>query len=143
MRGLDKPSNVYHMAETLRVEDAIQRAMYPEMIIFGSANGVWHQEVHDYCSAWDCPVILGSYEDAEFAKMAINAHLAMQVDTATWLAAIAERVGADWRIVQRVLRHDRRIGKYSYLTPGDWRKSSHILRDMVTLEGYEPRPPIP
>ena len=120
----------------MRREDAIQRAMYPEMLIVGRqlslpVSGCSYRE---YLEAFDCPVIECSYEDAEFAKMAINLTLASQVENATRLAKAADHYKADWRVVQRILRHDSRIGKFSYLTPGDWRQSSHLLRDAKTLE---------
>lgn len=127
-------SRVYHQAETLRIEDAIQRAMHPEMFIVGTMDNLPIGAPYiDYLEAFDCPILHGSYEDAEFAKIAINMTLAAQVDNANRLSKAAEHFKADWGFVQRVLRHDSRIGKYSYLTPGSWSKSSHLLRDHKTL----------
>jgi UDP-glucose 6-dehydrogenase len=126
---------IYHQSETLRIEDAIQRAMYPEMLIVGTQLRLpICNPYREYLESFDCPILQGTYEDAEFAKIAINMTLAAQVESATRLSKAAGYYGADWGFVQRVLRHDSRIGKYSYLTPGDWRKSSHLLRDAMTLE---------
>lgn len=122
----------YHQAETLRIEDGLQRAMHPEMIIVGSLGAV-DSRYQDYLDAFDCPVLVMSYEDAEFAKIAINMTLASQVDNANRLSAAATKCGADWSKIQRVLRNDSRIGKYSYLTPGRWQDSKHLLRDYVTM----------
>lgn len=129
---------MYHQAETLRVEDGLQRAIHPEMFIVGSpAHGTLMAEYTRYLQAFDCPVFVMSYEEAAFAKIAINMTLAAQVDNTNRLAAAAAKCGADWGIVSRALRHDSRIGKFSYLTPGDWRKSRHLLRDEVTLKKIE------
>jgi UDP-glucose 6-dehydrogenase len=74
-----------------------------------------------------------NYEDAEFCKIAINQTLISQVENTNFLSMMAARCGADWMRVAQALRHDSRIGKFSYLTPGDWKKSKHLLRDHVTL----------
>ena len=76
--------------------------------------------------------------NAEFAKIAINYFLAKQVDTTNELAERAALCGADWGRVARALRNDSRIGKFAYLTPGDWKKSIHLLRDYVTLNEIKP-----
>lgn len=130
---------IWHQAETLRIEDGIQRAMYPEMFIIGNNRRAFipSDAYQDYLDAFDCPVLIGTYEDAEFAKIAINMTLASQVDNANRLSAAAAKCGADWGRVSRALRHDSRIGKYSYLTPGRWQDSRHLLRDAVTLAEIE------
>ncbi len=127
---------IYHQAETLRIEDGPQRAMFPEMFIVGaeSLDSDLIPAYLDYLVAFDCPVLLMTYEDAEFAKIAINMTLASQVDNANRLSVAGAKSGADWGRVCRALRHDSRIGKYSYLTPGRWQNSPHLLRDHVTLE---------
>lgn len=131
----------YHQAETLRIEDGMQRAMYPEMFIIGMActhssyDGAdelpWQYKY--YLGAFNCPILTMNCEEAEFCKIAINMRLISQVESTNLLSQAAEKVGADWGKIAQALRHDSRIGKYSYLTPGDWRKSKHLLRDYVTL----------
>ena len=130
------PRALYHQAETLRIEDGIQRAMYPEMFIVGGPNKdftILH-EYREYLDAFDCPIIKMSYEDAEFCKIAINAMLISQIETTNMLSDLASKAGADWGKVSQALRHDSRIGKYAYLTPGRWQNSLHLLRDYVTLD---------
>ena len=128
-------TRLYHQAETLRMEDAPQRAMFPEMFIVGRPVPLPLSGPYlDYLESFDVPILCGSYEDAEFAKIAINMTLASQVDNANRLSTAARHFGADWKNVMRVLQHDSRIGRYAYLTPGDWMKSKHLLRDYRTLE---------
>ncbi len=130
------PRALYHQAETLRIEDGIQRAMYPEMFIVGGPNKDFTilREYQDYLEVFDCPIIKMSYEDAEFCKIAINAMLISQIATTNMLSDLASKAGADWGKVSQALRHDSRIGKYAYLTPGRWQNSIHLLRDYVTLK---------
>lgn len=126
---------IYHQAETLRIEDGLQRAMHPEMFIVGcyDPSSPILYEYQQYLEAFDCHILKMTYEEAEFCKIAINANLISQVETTNTLSAIAEKIGADWGKIAQALRHDSRIGKYSYLTPGRWQNSKHLLRDYVTL----------
>ena len=127
---------LYHMSETLRVKDAAERALHPEQFIVGCLNPEKPLPLVflNYLIAFNCPVFQVSYEEAEFAKIAINMTLAAQVDNANHLSAVAARVGANWEKVANILRHDRRIGHYSYLEPGDWKQSPHLLRDYMTIK---------
>lgn len=129
----------YHQAETLRILDAAERARNPEMLIVGAQNPAapLPAAYAEYLRAFACPILLMSWEEAEFAKVAINATLAAQVENTNRLAAAAERVGARWEAIAEVLRHDRRIGPHAYLAPGRWQDSAHLVRDARTLRAIE------
>lgn len=126
---------LWHQAETLRMRDAAERALNPEMLIIGADDpGLPLPEPYDtYLRAFRCPRLVMKWEEAEFAKLAINCYLAAQVACTTDLAAAAKKVGASWRAIQDVLRRDSRIGHHAYLEPGDWQRSRHLVRDMRTL----------
>ena len=127
---------VYHQIETLRIVDAMERAMDPEMHVIGcyDPREPLPAVYQEYLNAWPCPKFRMSYEEAEFTKIAINTFLAAQVDTTNTLAAAAKRCAANWETIALALRWDKRIGQYAYLKPGRWQDSSHLLRDAVTLE---------
>lgn len=131
--------HIYHHAETLRIKDAEERAFYPEQHIVGCPNPLAKlpSVYMDYLMAFRCPIHQVTWEDAEFAKIAINMTLASQVENANRLSKAAEKFGADWRRVANILAHDRRIGHRSYLTPGRWQDSKHLFRDYVTLKEVE------
>jgi len=125
---------LYHQAETLRIVDAFSRAMQPEQLIIGKYkpyDAYVHQVVQDYLALWGAmpDVVYCSYEDAEFAKIAINVTLAHQVTLANALSVRASAVGAKWDVIRRILANDSRIGPDAYTKPGDWRRSPHLLRD--------------
>lgn len=134
-RSLKLP--IYHQAETLRIVDAMDRALNPEQHIIGCEHPsqALPKPYLAYLIAFNCPVFQVSYEEAEFAKIAINLTLAAQVENTNRLAEAARRCGADWEKIAMILKHDRRIGHHSYLQPGDWKKSLHLLRDSVTFDG--------
>lgn len=124
--------NVYHQAETLRIKDAMERALKPEYIAVGGPFGIC-REYAEYLIAFHCPVLRMSWEEAEFSKIAVNMMLAAQVDYTNRLSKIAESAGADWANVAKALHLDSRIGPNAYLVPGRWQDSKHLLRDHVTL----------
>lgn len=132
--------NLYHYPETLRIKDAYERACNPEYIIIGwkeqmELNLDWR--VSQYVDAFKCPVFYLTYEDAEISKIAVNTMLAVQVEYANRMEAACKKVGANWGNVTEAIRHDKRMGFYSYLTPGRWQDSIHLLRDAKTLEEIE------
>lgn len=137
-RSLGLPE-IFHQAETLRIKDAAARAAAPEMLIVGSETA--GQDIPPayefYLKAWECPILRMTWEEAEFAKIAINMTLAAQVENTNRLAAAAGTVGAKWETIAEVLRHDSRIGPHAYLAPGRWQDSPHLLRDSVTLREIE------
>lgn len=128
--------NIYHQAETLRIKDAERRALYPEQIIVGHCGKALAvpPEYANYLNAFNCLVWWMSYEEAEFSKIAINMTLISQVENTNKLNAYAQKHGLRWDKIQDVLMTDKRIGKESYLTPGRWQDSKHLMRDWVTFE---------
>ena len=130
--------NIFHQAETLRIIDAELRAFHPEYIAVGGEAKIGTHYAN-YLAAFHCPVLRMTWEEAEFSKIAVNMTLASQVDNANRLAAVAAKVGANWDVVCQALKLDSRIGGRSYLKPGRWQDSKHLLRDSVTLEELEGR----
>ena len=127
---------IWHQAETLRIIDAEERARNPEQIIVGAQDPAkaLPEPYQKYLAAFACPILLMTWEEAEFAKVAINAFLVAQVEMTNALASAAAKVGAKWDAVAETLRLDARIGPKAYLTPGRWQDSRHLLRDNVTIK---------
>ena len=139
-RQLNDP-RLYHQSETLRIKDALERAVFPEQIIIAAHDFTlgWdriHLAVKTWCETFTQNIVWCSYEDAEFSKMAINMTLASQVENTNRLSEAAKKVGANWKVIKRILGNDKRIGPHSYLDPGDWQQSKHLLRDYITLKSY-------
>lgn len=129
---------IFHQAETLRIKDAFFRAIEPDYIIVGGEDCP-NQSYAKYLLSFQCPLIFGTWEDAEFSKIAVNMMLAAQVDAANMLSEAAQNAGANWGKVSEALRCDKRIGPHSYLTPGRWQDSLHLLRDAKSLKKYAQR----
>ena len=128
-------ARVFHQAETLRIKDAFERAIAPEQHIVGCMNPDAPLPIayHRWLEKFPAPIHKMTYEDAEYAKIAINVTLAHQVTLANALSERGAQFGADWTRIKTVLQHDKRIGPHAYLDPGDWRESPHLLRDYVSF----------
>ena len=131
---------IYHMAETLRIKDAAHRAFNPEQFIIGCKDPTESlpQVLLNYLGAFPCPFHQVSWEEAEFSKIAINMTLAAQVDNTNRLYEACKRLSIRWPVIADILKHDNRIGPDSYLVPGDWRDSKHLLRDAHALADLVP-----
>ena len=138
-RQLEWPaSQLYYQVETLIFGRAVERAMYPERFILGCADSTQsiNAQLGVYLKAFDCPILPMRYESAELAKISINMCLVASVSTANTLAEICEQIGADWTEIVPALKLDKRIGQYSYLTPGLGISGGNLERDLTTILRY-------
>jgi UDPglucose 6-dehydrogenase len=129
---------LYYQVETLIFGRAIERAMYPERFILGCANPdrILNPKLKQYLDSFDCPILPMRYESAELAKISINMCLVASVSTANTLAEICENIGADWSEIIPALKLDKRIGQFSYLTPGLGISGGNLERDLATVLRY-------
>jgi UDPglucose 6-dehydrogenase len=71
---------------------------------------------------------------AEMAKHAINSFLAASITLSNQWADLCELAGADFWDVAEVMRHDPRIGRKAYLSPGIGFSGGTLGRDLRVLE---------
>ena len=76
------------------------------------------------------------FESAELTKISINCCLVASVTVANTLAELCERIGADWSEIAPALKLDKRIGAYSYLSPGLGLAGGNLERDLATVIGF-------
>lgn len=125
----------YYQVETLIFGRAIERATKPERFMVGCADPTQPMEprLAEFLGSFGCPILPMRYESAELAKIAINMCLIASVSTANTLAEVCEQIGADWAEISPALKLDRRIGQYSYLSPGLGISGGNLERDLATV----------
>jgi UDPglucose 6-dehydrogenase len=130
-----EPHNLYYLVETLVFGQAVERAQHPERFIVGCADPrqPLPPSLAAFLGAFGCPVLPMRYESAELAKISINCCLVASVTVANTLAELSERIGADWSEIAPALKLDRRIGRYSYLSPGLGLAGGNLERDLATV----------
>jgi UDPglucose 6-dehydrogenase len=126
---------LYYQVETLIFGCGVERALYPERYIVGCADPSkpLPPALQTLLDAHSCPILPMRFESAELAKISINMCLVASVSTANTLAELCEKIGADWSEIVPALRLDRRIGQYSYLTPGLGISGGNLERDLATV----------
>ncbi len=136
-RGLrDLPHDrLIYQVETLIFGRAVERAFSPERFIVGCADPALPlpPAYRQLLDAFACPILTMRYESAELAKISINFCLVASVSVANTLAEVSEAVGADWSEIVPALKLDRRIGPYSYLTPGLGISGGNLERDLRSV----------
>jgi UDPglucose 6-dehydrogenase len=136
-RALNAPPEErrYYQVETLVFGNAVERAMKPERYIVGCTDPIrpLNPNFSAVLEAFGCPILPMRYESAELAKISINCCLVASVSVANTLAEICEAIGADWSEIVPALRLDRRIGQFSYLTPGLGIGGGNLERDLATV----------
>lgn len=126
---------LYYQVETLIFGRAIERALYPERYIIGCADPALPLDdaYKAFLLAHDCPLLPMRFESAELAKISINCCLVASISVANTLAEICEGIGAAWDEIAPALKLDRRIGPYSYLSPGLGIAGGNLERDLATV----------
>ena len=126
---------VFYQVETLIFGQAISRALKPERFIIGCLRPEKElpTEYKKLLLSFRCPMLKMNYESEEICKTAINMYLASSITFANTLAEISEKTGGDWEEVKKAMQLDKRIGKYSYITPGLGISGGNIERDLITL----------
>jgi UDPglucose 6-dehydrogenase len=125
----------FYWVETLVFGNAVQRAMEPERLIVGGADGSapLPEQFRAGLERFGCPIVRMGYESAELTKTAINIYLIGSVTYANAMADLCEAVGADWSEMTAALRLDRRIGPAAYIRPSLGVAGGNLERDLVTL----------
>lgn len=129
---------IYYQVETLVFGRAVERATLPERFIVGAPDPAkpLPAPFETFLKAFNCPILPMRFESAELTKIAINCCLVASVTVANTLGELCENIGADWSEIAPALKLDKRIGAYSYLTPGLGLAGGNLERDLATVIGF-------
>lgn len=129
------PERRFYQVETLIFGRAVERATKPERYIIGCSEPSvpLPSAYRSILEAFSPNILPMRYESAELAKISINFCLVASVTVANTLAEVCETIGADWSEIAPALKLDRRIGAYSYLTPGLGISGGNLERDLRTV----------
>ena len=126
---------LHYQVETLIFGRAMERARFPERFIVGCADPAapLPSKYREFLDAFGCPILPMRFESAELAKISINMCLVASVSVANTMAELCEHSGADWSEIVPALKLDRRMGAFSYLTPGLGIAGGNLERDLATV----------
>jgi UDPglucose 6-dehydrogenase len=127
------PSLAY-VPENLRLGQAIDRFMHPDMIVIGANDATVLARVRGLFSPIRTKIIEMNLRSAEMTKHAINCFLATSISYANEIGNICDLVGADGLRVADALRSDSRIGSKALVRPGLGFAGGTLARDLRILQ---------
>jgi UDPglucose 6-dehydrogenase len=120
--------------ENLRLGQAIERFLRPDLLVFGADNEVTMERVEALFSSIPGPRARMDLPTAEMTKHAINAYLATCISFGNELANLCDEVGADAFQVIQALKLDSRVSPKAPLAPGLGFAGGTLARDMTVLK---------
>jgi UDPglucose 6-dehydrogenase len=119
--------------ENLRLGQAIERFLRPDMLVFGADNDQTMAKVEALFSPIPGPRVRVNLRTAEMTKHAINAYLATCISLGNELANLCDEVGADALRVAEALKLEGRVSPKAPLLPGLGFAGGTLARDMKVL----------
>jgi UDPglucose 6-dehydrogenase len=127
------PSLAY-VPENLKLGQAIDRFMHPDMIVIGANDATVLARVRGLFSPIRTKIIEMNLRSAEMTKHAINCFLATSISYANEIGNICDLVGADGLRVADALRSDSRIGQKALVRPGLGFAGGTLARDLRIMQ---------
>jgi UDPglucose 6-dehydrogenase len=109
---------VAYVPEFLRLGTAMHNFRRPDRVVIGAKNRHIAEKIAKLYKPLRRPIVITDIRSAEMAKHASNTFLATSISFINEIANLCEATGADAREVAKILKLDRRIGKYAFLSPG-------------------------
>ena len=103
------------MAETLIMGNVLSRFTKPERLIFGTENK--NKFFYNLLKKFECEIFVLSLKEAEMVKIAVNLFLLTSVTYSNAMDYYCRQFGFKFSKINAAIRTDKRIGKYSYLSP--------------------------
>lgn len=125
--------------ENLRLGQAIERFLRPDMLILGADSEDTMEKVETLYAPIHAPRVRVDLRTAEMAKHAINAYLATCISFGNELGNLCDEVGADAFQVVQALKLDSRVSQKAPLLPGLGFAGGTLARDMKVLTNLADR----
>lgn len=109
---------VAYIPEFLRLGTAVETFRQADRFVIGCNDPAVARRVASLYEPLGRQVIHTDVRSAEMAKHASNAYLAASISFINEMANLCEVLGADALEVARILKLDKRIGPYAFLSPG-------------------------
>ena len=109
---------VAYIPEFLRLGIAIETFRQADRFVIGCNDPVVAERIAALYQPLERPIFFTDVRSAEMAKHASNAYLSTSISFINEIANLCEVLDADATEVARILKLDKRIGKYAFLSPG-------------------------
>ena len=123
-----------YIPENLRLGNSIKLFLKPERIVFGIRDEEkYKKKIGGIFNKISCEKIFVSPETAEMTKHTINSFLACSISFINEIGQIAKKFGINFDDLEKCIKSDKRLGKFSYLRPGVPFSGGTLARDLKFL----------
>lgn len=127
---------VAYIPEFLRLGIAVETFRKADRFVIGCDDPTVAQRIAALYQPLARPLVHADIRSAEMAKHASNAFLAMSISFINELANLCEPLQADASEVAKILKMDKRIGKYAFLSPGLGFAGGTLGREIRALQKF-------
>lgn len=125
-----------YVPEFLRLGTALETFFEADRFAIGADDSEVAERVADLYRPLRRPIVITDIRSAELAKHAANVFFALSISFANEISDLAAKVGADFDQSVEILRLDRRIGRFAFLTPGLGYAGGTLGREIRVLQGF-------
>jgi len=133
----ENPTAVFDVAyvpEFLRLGTAVDTFRHADRFVVGADDPAVAERIATLYRPLSRPIVTTNLRTAEMAKHASNAFLATSISFINEMATLCDEVGADALQVAQIMKLDRRIGKYAFLSPGLGFAGGTLGREIRSLQ---------
>ena len=136
---------VAYIPEFLRLGIAVETFRQADRFVIGCDDPDVAERIAALYQPLERPIYYTDVRSAEMAKHASNAYLSTSISFINEIANLCEVLDADATEVARVLKLDKRIGKYAFLSPGLGFAGGTLGREIRALQklGAANQMPVP
>ena len=109
---------VAYVPEFLRLGTAVDTFVHADRFVVGADDAYAAQRIADLYRPLGREIVLTNLRTAEMSKHACNAFLATSISFINEIAGLCDELDADALQVAEIMKLDRRIGPYAFLSPG-------------------------
>lgn len=123
-----------YVPEFLRLGTAVETFRKADRFVVGSDDPETVERVTAIYQPLGRPIIKTDVRTAEMAKHASNTFLATSISFINEIADLCDELGADANGVAQIMKLDRRVGSYAFLSPGLGFAGGTLGRDIRTIQ---------
>jgi UDPglucose 6-dehydrogenase len=127
---------VAYIPEFLRLGIAVETFRQADRFVIGCNDPSISQRIAALYQPLGRPIVYTDIRSAEMAKHASNAFLAMSISFINEIATLCELLHADASEVAKILKLDKRIGAYAFLSPGLGFAGGTLGREIRALQKF-------
>jgi len=127
---------VAYVPEFLRLGTAVETFKKADRFVIGADDAAVAERIAALYKPLKRPILTTTLRTAEMGKHACNSYLALSISFINEIADLSESLGADACEVAKIMKADRRIGHFAFLSPGLGFAGGTLGREIRALQNF-------